>query len=466
MATTASNRMTEGPIASQIIKFALPLFLGNLFQQLYNIADTLIVGQLLGNSALAAVSSTGSLVMLLVGFFAGAGMGSGVVISRYFGARDVDHMQKAIHTALAFGIAAGLAVTVFGALLSPQILVLMDTPPEVMEESVTYIRVYFLGGLGMVLYNTCMGIMRSVGDSKHPLEYLIVSSVLNVVLDLMMIGVFHWGVAGAALATIIAQFVSVILCMIRLVRVKDVYQVHLSKIGFDGEMLKLIIKYGLPSGVQNSIIALANVVVQTNINAFGEMAMAGCGAYAKVEGFAFLPITSFCMAITTFVGQNLGAKEYERVKKGARFGICCSMALAETVGIILAIAAPLCIGAFTSEPAAIEFGVGRARACALFFCLLAYSHSVSAVLRGAGRAVVPMITMMVFWCGVRVTFLTIMTPIVQTIAVVNWVYPLTWSLSSITLLIYYLKANWLFGFEKQGGEHPTGHFLHKRDSER
>lgn len=458
--------MTEGPIASQMIKFALPLFLGNLFQQLYNIVDTLIVGQLLGNTALAAVSSTGSLVMLLVGFFAGTGMGGGVVISRYFGAKDTPRMQRAIYTSLAFGIVAGLAVTVFGVLLSPQILVWMDTPPEVMEQSVAYIRVYFMGGLGMVLYNTCMGVMRSVGDSKHPLEYLIISSVLNVVLDLVMISVFHWGVAGAALATIISQFVSVILCMIRLVRVKDVYQVHLRLIRFDKEMLKLIVKYGLPSGMQNSIISLANVVVQTNINAFGEMAMAGCGAYSKVEGFAFLPINSFCMAITTYVGQNLGAKEYERVKKGARFGIACSMGLAELVGVVMVALAPMLIGAFTSEPEAIAFGVGRARACGLFFFLLAYSHSVSAVLRGAGRAVVPMVTMMVFWCFVRVAFLTIMTPIVQSIAVVDWVYPLTWSMTSVTLLLYYLKADWLYGFERREGERPSGHFLHKHDGDK
>lgn len=455
--------MTEGPIGKKIIRFALPLFLGNLFQQLYNIADTLIVGNMLGNNALAAVSSTGSLVFLLVSLFNGVSMGSGVVVSRFFGAKDIERMQKAIHTALAFSLSAGVAVSVFGALVSPRLLVWMDTPPEVLSESVAYIRVYFAGVLGMVMYNCCMGIMQAVGDSRHPLQYLIVSSILNVVLDIVMIAVFHLGVAGAALATIIANFVSFFLCLIRLLRVGEEYRVALRRVRFDWPSLKLIVRYGLPSGLQNSIIALANVVVQSNINSFGEMAMAGCGAYAKVEGFAFLPITSFTMAITTFVSQNLGAKEYERTKKGSRFGMLCSVVLAEVIGVLIFLSAPLLIRAFTDEPEAIWFGVQKARTCALFFCLLALSHCVSAVLRGAGRAVVPMVIMMAFWCVVRVAFLSIMTPIFRDIAVVNWVYPLTWSLSSIVLLIYYLKANWLYGFEERPERHDgSGRFLHRQ----
>ena len=441
--------MTEGPIGQKLIRFALPLFLGNLFQQLYNIADTLIVGNLLGSTALAAVSSTGSLVFLLISLFSGVATGAGVVISRYFGARDVARMRRAVHTAMAFGLSAGAVVTVVGVLLSPQILIWMDTPAEVMAQSVAYLRVYFAGALGMVLYNTCMSILQAVGDSRHPLEYLIVSSCLNVVLDLAMIAGLHMGVGGAALATILAQFTSVILCLIRLTRVKEDYRVNWREIRFHGEELKLVVRYGLPSGMQSSIISLANVVVQSNINAFGEMAMAGCGAYSKVEGFGFLPITSFIMALTTFVSQNLGAREYERAKKGARLGILWAMLLAEAIGVATAVFAPALIRAFTGEPAAIAFGVERARVAGLFYCLLAYSHCVSAVLRGAGHAVTPMVVMLVFWCVVRVSFLTVVGPMVQSMAAVNWVYPLTWSLSSITLLIYFHKADWLHGFEQR-----------------
>ena len=443
----SKNRMTEGPIAGKIVRFALPLFLGNLFQQLYNTADTLIVGNLLGSNALAAVSSSGTLVYLLVGLFAGIAAGAGVVTARYFGARDTERLQIAIHTTLAFGLATGVFLTVIGTLLAPTILVWMDTPPEVMPQSVTYIRIYFAGSMSLVLFNVCMGIMQAVGDSKHPLYYLIISSLINIALDVALIAWFRFGVGAAAFATVLSQFVSVILCLVRLMRTREEYRVSLRKIRFDWDMLRQIIRYGLPSGLQNSITGLANVVVQSNINTFGEMAMAGCGAYSKIEGFAFLPITSFTMAITTFVGQNLGAEEYERTRRGARFGIFCSVVLAEVIGVAFFLSAPQLIAAFTDEPAAIAYGVEKARICSLFYAFLAYSHCISAVLRGAGRAAVPMAIMLTFWCGVRVTFLAVMVPLFQVIAVVNWVYPLTWSLSSLVFLIYYRKSDWLHGFQ-------------------
>lgn len=447
--TQAHDRMTEGPIGRKMIRFAVPLFVGNLFQQLYNTADALIVGNLLGNDALAAVSATGTLVFLLVSFFGGISAGAGVVISRYFGAKEPEKMQRAIHTDLAFDLSAGLILTVVGTTLTPFILRLMGTPEDVMDRAVLYVRVFFAGSLGLVLYNSCRGIMQAVGDGKHPLQYLIISSVINVILDVVFIAVFHMDVDGAAYATILSQFISVFLCMRRLMHSDEAYRVHLKKIGFDWEMLKLIVSYGLPSGLQNSVIAIANVVVQSNINAFGKMAVSGCGAYSKIEGFAFLPITSFTIALTTFVGQNLGAREYERAKKGARFGVICSLLLAELIGAAIYITAPWLIRAFTSEPEAIAFGVDKARICSLFFFLLAASHGLSAVLRGAGRAVIPMIAMLSFWCVVRVTFLQITVPIFNTIAVVNWVYPLTWCLSTIFLIVYYVKADWLHSFEKK-----------------
>ena len=233
-------------------------------------------------------------------------------------------------------------------------------------------------------------------------------------------------------------------------------QVKWREVRFDPEMTRMILSYGLPSGLQNSVIALANVVVQSNINSFGEMAMSGCGAYGKVEGFAFLPITSFTSAITTFVGQNLGAGELRRTRQGARFGIACSVIIAEVIGVLLYWLAPILIKAFTQEPAAIAFGVQKMRTCSLFFCLLALSHCLAAVMRGAGRAVIPMISMLSFWCVVRVAIITVATPIYQSIAVVNWVYPITWALSSIFLLIYYYKADWLTAPGHRSGE-PVKH---------
>ncbi|OUN08120.1 MATE family efflux transporter [Flavonifractor sp. An92] len=435
--------MTEGSIGKRITLFAMPIFLGNLFQQLYNTADSLIVGNFLGSNALAAVSSSGSLIFMLIGFLSGMSIGAGVVIARYFGAGDRENMDLAIHTTVAFGLAASVVMTLIGVLLSPQILRLMATPEVVMGDSVTYLRIYFAGSVGFVMYNIFVGILQAVGDSRHPLYYLIVSSLVNIVLDITFIAGFGMGVEGAAIATVISQLVSALLCLIQLTCRQKNCRLYLRRIAFTPRLLKQIIRMGLPSGLQNSIIAFANVVVQSNINSFGELAMAGVGAYSKIEGFGFLPITSFTMALTTFIGQNLGAAQYERAKKGARFGIWATVVLAELIGVAVFVFAPWLIAAFDSNPEVISIGVAKARTSTLFFFLLAFSHAISAVLRGAGRAIVPMTVMLVFWCVVRVGFLTITVPLTHSILMLYWVYPLTWALSSLTFLIYYKKADWL-----------------------
>lgn len=443
----SKTRMTEGAIWKKITFFAVPIFLGNLFQQLYNTADSLIVGNFLGSNALAAVSSSGNLIFLMIGFFNGIAIGAGVVIARYFGAKDEISVEKAVHTTVAFGLVASVVLTVAGVFFAPQILIWMKTPDNVMPESVSYFRIYFMGSAGFVMYNIFVGILQAVGDSRHPLYYLILSSVINVVLDIVLIAGFHMGVGSAAFATSVSQFVSAFLCMGQLIRSKECYRLIPRRIRFDQEMIVQIIRFGLPSGFQNSIIAIANVVVQSNINSFGEMAMAGCGAYSKIEGFGFLPITSFTLALTTFVGQNLGAKDYERTKKGARFGMLCAMGLAEIIGVLIFLFAPALTAAFDSTPEVIAFGVERARTAALFYFLLAFSHSVAAILRGAGKAMVPMIIMLIFWCVIRVAVLTAVSGIIPSIAVVYWIYPLTWTLSSIAFFAYYKKADWIHGFE-------------------
>lgn len=444
-----SNLMTEGSIWKKLVSFAIPLFLGNLFQQLYNTADSLIVGNFLGSEALAAVSSSGSLIFLMVGFFNGIAVGAGVVIARYYGARQIDRVQKAIHTTIAFGLVSGVLLTIIGLILTPQLLIWMGTPEDVLPNSIIYFRIYFCGSIAFVLYNIFVGILQSVGDSRHPLIYLIISSVVNVVLDLLFVGVFHMGVGSAALATIISQFVSAILCIIHLSRCPEEYRVHWNRLTFDRFYLKQIIQNGLPSGLQNSIISIANVVVQANINSFGKMAMAGCGAYSKIEGFGFLPITCFAMAMTTFISQNLGAGQYERAKKGARFGILCSMSIAELVGICINLFAPYLIAAFNSDPGVVAYGVTQARIVTLFYFLLAFSHCMAGILRGAGRSAVPMLVMMVCWCIIRIAYISIIIRFVPVIDVIFWAYPLTWLLSSILFLFYFLKGDWLHSFDKQ-----------------
>jgi putative MATE family efflux protein len=442
-----SNTLTEGSIPKKIIAFALPIFWGNLFQQLYNMADSLIVGNFLGKSSLAAVTCTGSLIFLLTGFFNGTAMGAGVVIARFFGAKDYKKVRLAVHTDLAFGVACGILLTLIGVFFAPQILKLMSTPDNVFTEAVWYIRVYFCGSLAVVLYNVCTGILQAVGDSRHPLYYLIFSSVVNLILDLVLIGGFRLGVGYAALATIISQFLSVILCMRRLIMTQDVYQVRIREIRFDMPILKQILSVGLPSGIQNSIISVANVVIQSNVNAFGDNAMAGCGAYWKIEGFGFLPITCFSMAMTTFIGQNLGAKEYDRAKKGARFGLVCSLAMAEAIGILIFAFIPQLVRLFNSDPEVIRYGTIHAHTVCLFYFLLAYTHTIAGVLRGAGKSVVPMYVMLGVWCIFRITYVTIITHILPGIRPVLAAYPITWAISGVILLIYYCKADWIHAYE-------------------
>ncbi len=453
--TKTVEPMTSGTIWKQMVFFALPLFFGNLFQQLYNTVDSLIVGNFLGSSALAAVSSSGSLIFMLIGFLSGIAGGAGVVIARLYGAGDEAAVQRAVHTTAAFGLVAGVIMTALGMLFSPQILLWMGTPESVLPQSVSYLTIYFFGSLWFVMYNILVGILQAVGDSRHPLYYLIVSSAVNLVLDVAFIRFLHTDVGGAALATVISQAISALLCCIHLLRSRECYRLEPRKLCFDPLYLGQIIRIGLPSGVQNSIIAFANVLVQSNVNSFGEMAMAGYGAYSKVEGFGFLPINSFTMALTTFVGQNLGGREYERTRKGVRFGVLAAVSMAEVIGVLIFLLAPQLIAAFDATPEVVRFGTDKARTSVLFYCLLAYSHSIAAVLRGAGKSMIPMLVMMVCWCLVRVTFLMITVPLTHSIQMVYWVYPLTWALSSLAFFWYYTHGNWL-DFHIADKRYPLG----------
>lgn len=445
---TDRNALTEGSIWKKMLLFALPILLGNIFQQFYNAFDSWTVGKFIGDTALAAVSSSGSLIHMFVGFFNGVAMGAGVIIARYFGARDYKNMRIAIHTDVAMGLTVGLLLTVLGVAFSPVILHWMGTPEEVMPQSVSYFRYYFCGAIFTVMYNIFVGILHAVGDSKHPLYYLIFSTFVNIALDLLFVAVLGFGVGAAAIATTVSQGISALLCCIRLMRVNEPYKLEIRAIRFDSKSLKSIVHFGLPSGIQNSVIGIANLVVQTNINSFGAAAMAGCGSYSRIEGFAFLPVTCFTMALSTFVGQNLGAHKYDRVKKGVGFGITCCCITAEIIGILAYVFAPQLIGFFNSTPEVVRYGTMHMRTISLFYCLLAFSHCIASILRGAGKAAVPMVTMLICWCLLRVTYITVAVCLVNELTTVSRAYPITWTCSSIIFLIYFLKADWIHNFDR------------------
>ncbi|MBR4992057.1 MAG: MATE family efflux transporter [Clostridia bacterium] len=435
--------LLEGDIKSGLLRFALPLFLGQVFQQLYNMVDALVVGNLCGENALAAVTSTGSLIFLIVGFFGGVYGGVGVVIARCFGAGDDHQVHRAVGTAVLGTVISGAFLTLLGYFGSPILLRWMDTPAEVMGDAVDYLGIYFLGILFVVLYNSATGIFQAIGDSKRPLYYLIVSSVVNVLLDILFVGPMGMGVKGAALATVIAQGLSAALAFFRLNRTEGAWRVTLKGLCLDKDLLKDMLRIGLPSGVQNSVIAFANVMVQSSVNVFGSAAMAGNGAFVKLEGFAFIPVNAFGAACTTFVSQNIGARQFDRVKQGAKFSVLFSCGCAVVIGIVFFIFATPLISLFGKSPEAVASGVLRAHLCTPFYLFLACSHGIAAVCRGAGYSKVPMYIMLGAWCVLRVTYITIVTNLFHDISLVYAAYPMTWAVSTTCFVWYYKKSRWL-----------------------
>ena len=428
--------MTEGNVRKKILSFAAPVFIGQLFQQLYNTADSLIVGKMIGTNALAAVTATGSIIYLIVGFFMGFSMGAGVVIARDIGAQEKKAITRGVHTTVAMGLAASVVMTVLGVAMTPLILRWMGTPDDVLPEAAKYLRVYFAGSTGLVFYNLFVGILQASGDSRHPLYYLIFSSVLNVILDISFIGLLGMGVEGAALATIIGQFVSALLVMRRLLRTEEDIRLDLKKVRFDLVKLRQIIHIGLPTALQACVIDLANMLIQSYINSFGAVAMAGIGASTKLEGFIFLPVTAFSMALSTFVAQNYGAGRKDRMREGIRFGLITAVLVVEALGAALVIFSPQLVSLFDSNPEVIRYGAMRGQICGFFFCLCGFSHVSSAVMRGIGRPVIPTIVMLACWCAVRVLTLMTIGRIYHNILLALWIYPVTWTLSSIVYLFY------------------------------
>lgn len=442
--------MTKGPIASAILSFAIPIFISNFLQRLYQTIDSLVVGNFVGKEALAAITSIGPVTFLMVGFINGIFIGAGVVISKYFGANDIKNAKRAVHSDVALALLFCVIFTSFGYWFSPRILTWMNTPASVFDLANSYVRIYMLGSSFLILYNMSTGILQAFGNSKNPLYFLIISTIINILLDLLFVGKFGFGIKGAAYATIISECVSAILSVRLLLFTNEIYKVKIRKINFHGDIIKQILHIGIPSGIQNSVVSFSNVFLQASVNTFGAAAMAGNGSYARIQSFAFIPVAAFSMGIMTFVSQNIGAQEYDRVKKGIHFSFITAITTAEFLGIILYLSAHILLRGFSSDPEVIAFGMEKAQISTLFFFVVAYSHLMAGIFRGAGRSIVPMFVMLFFWCLVRVVYVTITLQYINKITVVFWAYPITWTLSSIVFTIYYFKVDWM----RQKPSHP------------
>lgn len=435
--------MTEGTIWKKILIFAVPLIIGNLLQQMYSTIDSIIVGHYVGKSALAAVGSSTSIINLLIAFSQGASVGAGVVISQYMGARDKKSVHSAVHTAAAVAVLLGLFLTLAGVLMSGQLLVRMQTPDDVINDSTLYLRVYSAGLVFNVVYNMATGIMNAAGNSKRPLIYLGAASVTNIVLDMLLIAVGGMGVEGAAIATDVSQAVSCVLAMIYLFRVDADYRISPKDMHINGHMLSKIIKIGLPTGIQSMVISLSNIIIQSSINSFGSTQMAGFGAYMKVDGFNILPVLSISMAVTTFVGQNYGAGRIDRVKKGAAVTVVMGLIYTALTGILLLTFSEPIMRLFTDDADIIAAGELAMKYFCPYYMLLSILNVLAGTVRGAGKSVPPMVILLFAMCVFRVLWIKLVLPHYNTIDVVYMVYPVSWVIGAALMALYTWKGKWL-----------------------
>ena len=435
-----TNQITEGVIWKQLLIFFFPILFGTFFQQLYNTADAMIVGHFVGKQALAAVGgTTGTLINLLIGFFTGLASGATVIIAQFYGAKKADKVHWAVHTSIAFSIAAGIGLMIVGIVFSRPMLQVMQTPADVIDYAVLYIRIFFAGTIANLLYNMGAGILRAIGDSKRPLYYLIICCFANIGLDLLFVAVFHMGVAGAALATILSQFLSAVLVLGALMRTKDMYRLEWKKLRIDGIMLKRIIRIGLPAGMESAMFSISNVIVQAGVNTLGTDSVAAWAAYGKVDGLFWMMVSALGISATTFIGQNYGAKKVERVHQGVR--VCMMLAVIMTLimdGVLL-VAGDFLMSMFTSDAAVREIGSQLLHFMVPTFLTYIVIEIFSGALRGVGDAWMPMLIAGVGICSVRILWITFGLPHFPTIIGAAFCYPLSWVLSTIAFIIYYCR---------------------------
>ena len=432
--------MTQGNITKHLITFALPLLAGNIFQQLYNMVDTWVVGRYVSNEAYAAVGTIGPIINMLIGFFMGLSSGAGVVISQYYGAKRYEDVSRTVHTAMTMTFVLGILFTGIGLGMTPFMLRLMNTPQNVLPESTAYLSIYFCGIMGLMFYNIGSGILRAVGDSKRPFYFLVVCALMNTVLDLVFVPVLRMGVRGVALATILSQATSAILVIMTLLRTEECIKLQPKKIRIHWDMLKKIFRVGIPAAIQMAITAFSNIFVQSYINFFGSDCMSGWTTYAKVDQLLFLPMQSISLASTTFVGQNLGCNQVERAKKGVTRALVIAMTSTLILMVPVLIFSAQIVAFFNSKEEVVEYGSMLLRWITPFYVLCCFNQIYSGALRGAGNSKAPMIIMLSSFVAFRQVYLFIMSRLWNEIIPIAMSYPAGWLLCSTLTLIYYHKA--------------------------
>ncbi|MGN0773196.1 MAG: MATE family efflux transporter [Candidatus Ventricola sp.] len=438
------NGITEGVIWKQLLLFFFPIVLGTFFQQLYNTADAIIVGKVVGKEALAAVGgSTGTLISLLVGFFVGLASGASVIIAQLYGARKAQDVSRAVHTTIALALSSGALLTAVGLLFSSTVLRWMGTPQEVMAYAVPYLKIYFVGMIPQLVYNIGSGVLRAVGDSRRPMLFLICAALTNIVLDILLVLGLEMGVRGAAIATVLSQVVSAVLILVSLCHAQPVYRLRFSRIRFHGDMLARIVRIGLPAGLQSVMYSLSNIIIQASVNGFGTDVMAAWTAYGKIDGLYWMMISAFGVSITTFAGQNFGARRYDRMRRSVR--VCLGLAAGVTVfmsALILTVGRPM-LGMFTDDAHVVETGMSIIRLIVPTWIAYLCIEILSSAMRGAGDSLMPTLMTLTGVCLMRVFWVTVVVPRMHRLPVLLLSYPITWVITSAMFVVYYLRGRWL-----------------------
>ena len=435
--------MTEGGIFKNLLFFATPLILGNLLQQMYNAVDSIIVGNYVGSNALAAVGAGASLIYLLIAFSLGASVGAGVIVSQYLGAKEKEGVHKAVHTAMTISIILGLILTAGGILFSRKLLVMMNTPAEILDDAACYLRIYSCGLIFNVVYNMAAGILNAAGNSRRSLMYLAAAAVVNIFMDLLLIAGLKIGVAGAAIATNFSQAISCILALWFLFRVPADYRISLKSLRIHKAMALRIIQIGLPTGIQNMVISFSNILIQASINQYGATAVAGFSAYLKIDGFNILPVLSFSMAITTFIGQNYGAGKYDRMKKGMWVTLFMGIVYTVLTGILLLTFSGQIMRLFSEDVGVIAYGQTAMRYFCPFYWILAILHSLAGTVRGTGKSIPPMVVLLVSLCLFRIVWIQLVLPYYTSIEGIFILYPVSWLVGAVLMILYTWRGKWI-----------------------